>query len=67
MVETVKGYMSDDGVEFSSYLECQVHEEYVKRGLISYGHDPYDYYPKPSESCRYFYDIHDFDLNWRFV
>ena len=59
MKETTKGYMSDDGVEFSNYLECQTHEEYVKRGLISYGHNPYDYYRKQSDSCRYFHDIYD--------
>jgi hypothetical protein len=60
MVETAKGYMSDDGVEFTSYLECQVHEEYAKRGLAGYGHDPNERCRfKPSDSCFYFHDTYD--------
>lgn len=63
MKETAKGYMSNDGVEFTSYLECQVHEEYVSRGLISYGHDPNEHYRKPSDSCFYFDDVYD-PIEW---
>ena len=34
MRETAKGYISNDGNEFNNYLECQVYEEYVERGLV---------------------------------
>lgn len=42
MRETEKGYMSDDGVEFRSYIECQQHEAYVDKGLIWSGYGSKD-------------------------